>query len=241
MEPGVEARIRDAVDALEGAGAIVEEVSLPHTDYGLATYYIVVPGGGVGEPRALRRRALRPLGPARRRRLHRRLPRDAWRGLRARGEAPDHARHVRALGRLLRRVLPQGPEGPDADQARLRRGLRVGHRRARRAHVAVGRVPVRRPHRGSGRDVPLGRVHAAREHGRDRRGLRARAACPTACRSGCSSSARPGRSSSSSASAARTRRSPPTADWRSLEPAQLALADDPSGPTPAERAAALAA
>ena len=43
MEPGVEARIRDAVDALEGAGAIVEEVSLPHTDYGLATYYIVVP------------------------------------------------------------------------------------------------------------------------------------------------------------------------------------------------------
>jgi aspartyl-tRNA(Asn)/glutamyl-tRNA(Gln) amidotransferase subunit A len=43
MEPGVEARIRDSVDALEGAGAIVEEVSLPHTDYGLATYYIVVP------------------------------------------------------------------------------------------------------------------------------------------------------------------------------------------------------
>jgi len=43
MEPGVEARIREAVDALEGAGATVEEVSLPHTDYGLATYYIVVP------------------------------------------------------------------------------------------------------------------------------------------------------------------------------------------------------
>jgi aspartyl-tRNA(Asn)/glutamyl-tRNA(Gln) amidotransferase subunit A len=43
MEPGVETRIREAVDALEGAGATVEEVSLPHTDYGLATYYIVVP------------------------------------------------------------------------------------------------------------------------------------------------------------------------------------------------------
>src|SRR5690349_21039431 len=43
MEPGVEERIRQAVDALEGAGATVEEVSLPHTDYGLATYYIVVP------------------------------------------------------------------------------------------------------------------------------------------------------------------------------------------------------
>src|SRR5204863_2001370 len=43
MEPGVEARIREAVAALEAAGASVEEVSLPHTDYGLATYYIVVP------------------------------------------------------------------------------------------------------------------------------------------------------------------------------------------------------
>ncbi|TMC63665.1 MAG: Asp-tRNA(Asn)/Glu-tRNA(Gln) amidotransferase subunit GatA, partial [Chloroflexi bacterium] len=43
MEPGVEARVRDAVTALEGAGARVEEVSLPHTEYGLATYYIVAP------------------------------------------------------------------------------------------------------------------------------------------------------------------------------------------------------
>ena len=43
MEPGVEARIRESVDALEKAGATIEEVSLPHTDYGLATYYIVVP------------------------------------------------------------------------------------------------------------------------------------------------------------------------------------------------------
>ena len=43
MEPGVEARIREAVAALEAAGALVEEVSLPHTEYGLATYYIVAP------------------------------------------------------------------------------------------------------------------------------------------------------------------------------------------------------
>ena len=43
MEPGVEARIRDAVASLEAAGAAVEEVSLPHTDYGLAAYYIVAP------------------------------------------------------------------------------------------------------------------------------------------------------------------------------------------------------
>jgi aspartyl-tRNA(Asn)/glutamyl-tRNA(Gln) amidotransferase subunit A len=43
MEPGVEAMIRAAVASLEAAGAIVEEVSLPHTAYGLATYYIVAP------------------------------------------------------------------------------------------------------------------------------------------------------------------------------------------------------
>jgi aspartyl-tRNA(Asn)/glutamyl-tRNA(Gln) amidotransferase subunit A len=43
MESGVEERIREAVADLEAAGATVEEVSLPHTDYGLATYYIVAP------------------------------------------------------------------------------------------------------------------------------------------------------------------------------------------------------
>ncbi len=43
MEPGVAARIREAAAALEAAGATVEEVSLPHTAYGLASYYIVAP------------------------------------------------------------------------------------------------------------------------------------------------------------------------------------------------------
>jgi aspartyl-tRNA(Asn)/glutamyl-tRNA(Gln) amidotransferase subunit A len=43
MEPGVEARVRESVAALEAAGATVEDVSLPHTEYGLATYYIVAP------------------------------------------------------------------------------------------------------------------------------------------------------------------------------------------------------
>ena len=43
MEPGVETRVREAVAALEAAGATVEDVSLPHTEYGLATYYIVAP------------------------------------------------------------------------------------------------------------------------------------------------------------------------------------------------------
>ena len=37
------ARVREAVTSLEAAGATVEEVSLPHTEYGLASYYIVAP------------------------------------------------------------------------------------------------------------------------------------------------------------------------------------------------------
>jgi aspartyl-tRNA(Asn)/glutamyl-tRNA(Gln) amidotransferase subunit A len=43
MEAGVEARVREAVAALEDAGAEIVDVDLPHTDYGLATYYIVAP------------------------------------------------------------------------------------------------------------------------------------------------------------------------------------------------------
>ncbi len=43
MEPGVEARIRESVAAFEAAGAEIVEVDMPHTAYGLATYYIVAP------------------------------------------------------------------------------------------------------------------------------------------------------------------------------------------------------
>ncbi len=43
MEPGVEAAVRDAITVLEGLGAEVVEVSLPSTDSGLATYYIIAP------------------------------------------------------------------------------------------------------------------------------------------------------------------------------------------------------
>ena len=43
MEPGVEARVREAVAALAAAGAEIVDVSLPHTEYGLAAYYIVAP------------------------------------------------------------------------------------------------------------------------------------------------------------------------------------------------------
>ena len=51
--------------------------------------------------------------------------RHARAGLRRRGEAPHHARHLRAERRLLRRVLPEGAAGPHADPARLRARVRA--------------------------------------------------------------------------------------------------------------------
>jgi len=43
MEPGVEAAVRAAMDRLAELGAELVDVSLPSTDAGLATYYIIAP------------------------------------------------------------------------------------------------------------------------------------------------------------------------------------------------------
>lgn len=43
MEPGVEAAVREALAELEGLGAVVEPVSLPHTRYALPAFYIIAP------------------------------------------------------------------------------------------------------------------------------------------------------------------------------------------------------
>ncbi len=43
IEPGVKAAIEAALFVLRQAGAEIVDVSLPHTDYGLAAYYIIAP------------------------------------------------------------------------------------------------------------------------------------------------------------------------------------------------------
>ena len=43
MDEEVEASVREAIAALQRCGAIVEEISLPHTDYAIAAYYIIAP------------------------------------------------------------------------------------------------------------------------------------------------------------------------------------------------------
>jgi aspartyl-tRNA(Asn)/glutamyl-tRNA(Gln) amidotransferase subunit A len=43
IDPEVERAVRDAVKVLEGIGAVTTEISLPHTEYGVAVYYILAP------------------------------------------------------------------------------------------------------------------------------------------------------------------------------------------------------
>jgi aspartyl-tRNA(Asn)/glutamyl-tRNA(Gln) amidotransferase subunit A len=43
IEPGVKAAVDRALKVLRDAGAEIVDVSLPHTDYGLAAYYIIAP------------------------------------------------------------------------------------------------------------------------------------------------------------------------------------------------------
>lgn len=43
MQPEVETTVRNAIDVYRELGAEVTEVSLPHTDYALSTYYIISP------------------------------------------------------------------------------------------------------------------------------------------------------------------------------------------------------
>ena len=43
LDAGVEKKIKSALEKLEGAGAEIKEISLPHSEYALPAYYIVVP------------------------------------------------------------------------------------------------------------------------------------------------------------------------------------------------------
>ena len=54
MPPEIETLWQQGVEWLKEAGAEIKSKSrLPHTKYALPTYYIIAPGRGVVEPRAL--------------------------------------------------------------------------------------------------------------------------------------------------------------------------------------------
>ena len=156
IAPTSPARVREAAEALEAAGAKVERGVGARGRLRPVGLLPDRPGRGVEQPGPLRRRALRPAG---RRRHHRRDERrHPHRRLRRRGEAPHHARHLRPVGRLLRRLLRQGPEGAHADHPRLRRRLRAV-RPAAVADLADHRLRARRQDRRPADHVPERRVH----------------------------------------------------------------------------------
>ena len=135
---------------LREAGAEIRDVSLPHTRYALATYYIIAPAEASSNLARYDgvRFGLRVPGDNARRDVHEH-PR---RRLRRRG-APAHPyRHLRAVGRLLRRLLPEGAKGPSLDRRRFRPRLR-GCRRDPDANRAVRRVRHRRQDGRSDHDV----------------------------------------------------------------------------------------
>ena len=41
MDPSVDRSVREAIKVFERLGAVIEDISLPHTEYAVATYYII--------------------------------------------------------------------------------------------------------------------------------------------------------------------------------------------------------
>ena len=239
MEPGVEARIREAVAALEAAGATVEEVSLPHTDYGLAAYYIVAPaeassnlarydgvrfgysvrGGGDYIENYLATRG-EGFGAEVKRRI--------MLGTYALSAGYYDAFYLKA--QKVRTLIKR-------DFDRL---WEAGCRRPGRPDVPVRRLAVRGADGGPGPDVPRGRLHAAGEHGRAARHLHP--VRPVRGPSGGPPAHRRAWSEGHLFRAARAYEGVTAGEaWRAVRPRDLEALRDPAVPTPAERAAAAAA
>ena len=176
LDPEVEASVRAAIAALEKAGCTVRPVTLPHTRYAVATYYVIATAEASSNLARFDgvRYGLR-VEPGRDLRAMYGATRDAGFGAEVKRRILLGT-FVLSAG-LLRRVLPEGAEGPHAHPARLR-GRVPRRRRDRVADLADARVQARREGRRPARDVPDRRLHAPGEP----RGLPCPASrAPTTC------------------------------------------------------------
>ncbi|HEU4674253.1 MAG TPA: Asp-tRNA(Asn)/Glu-tRNA(Gln) amidotransferase subunit GatA [Candidatus Limnocylindrales bacterium] len=237
MEAEVEARVREAVAALAAAGVEIDEVSLPHTDYGLASYYIVAPAEASAN--LARYDGIR-YGP----RLGGPDVRSIYFETRGRGFGPEVKRRVmlgtyalsagyydayylkaQKVRTLIKRdfddVFGRGIDAlvaPTSPTVAFRFGARTADpvsmylSDACTLPVNMAGLPGISVPCGLAEGLPVGLQLIGPAWSE-----------ATLCRAGRAYEAITA-----------------GADWRLLEPAQLALTDDPTLPTPAERAAALA-
>ena len=126
----------ETLELAKQLGATVETMHLPHSPHALAAYYLIAPAecsSNLARYDGVRYGFRKPAKD-----LLSMYTADARGGLRRRGQAAHPDRHLRAVQRLLRRLLRQGAEGPHADlrglQERLRR-VRL-HRHADRARAS---------------------------------------------------------------------------------------------------------
>ena len=141
MAADVSARLREAADALAGAGAKVDEVNVPAAIYGLSAYYLIAPAEASSN--LARYDGVRYGHRVRRGRHRCHVRRHPGRRLRRRGQAAHHARHLRPFGRLLRRLLRTGPAGADPDHP-------ATSTRPTSPSTSCWRRPRRRPRSSSG-------------------------------------------------------------------------------------------
>ena len=190
MDPEVEAAVRAALDELGRAGATIVDVSLPHTRYAIATYYLICTaeassnlarydgvryGHRAGEAKSLEELYTRTRGEGFGAEPKRRIMLGAY-VLRAGYYEAYYGKALRARRKL-------------ADD--FTRGVQQV-RRDRHAHVARAGVQVRRAHGRPAADVPGRRAHGGAEPGGASRRCPSRAASPSpACRSACRPSVPP--------------------------------------------------
>ena len=140
--------VRATLAKIEELGGSVEEIELPHAGHGIAAYYVIAPAEASANLARFDgvRYGQRADGDGDLTSLYEQTRAE---GFGDGGQAPHHARHVRALVGLLRGLLRHGAEGAHARSPRTSRRLREG-RPHRLPDLADGRVRL-----GERTDDPL--------------------------------------------------------------------------------------
>ena len=172
LDPGVRRACDRTIKLLKDLGAAVREVSLPHTSYAIPTYYIIAPAEASSNLARYDgvRYGPRPVGAVDVRALYRAT---RGHGFGAEVRRRDAHRYVRAVGRLLRRVLPPGAADAGAHRPGFPQRLRSRRGSAVHALDAVAAVQGGREARRPRRHVSGRHLHG---HGESRRVARADAA-----------------------------------------------------------------